>query len=118
MGRHRSNHSLFGNRENSTHSLLQAGYQITNGWNGAYPFGNPIWGTTSIKGKSLTFQKEQTPKANIVPDVHGMGARDAVYLMEKHGIKVILTGRGRVIKQSVAPGEKVKKGMKCELRMG
>ena len=47
-----------------------------------------------------------------------MGARDAVYLMEKHGIKVILTGRGRVIKQSLAPGEKVKKGMKCELRMG
>jgi putative penicillin-binding protein 2 len=38
--------------------------------------------------------------------------------MEKHGIKVILIGRGRVIQQSVAPGEKIKKGMKCELRFG
>ena len=107
-----------GNLLATDYVLNSLGFQITNGWNGAYPFGNPIWGTTTIKGKSLTFQKEQTPKANIVPDVHGMGARDAVYLMEKHGIKVILTGRGRVIKQSVAPGEKVKKGMKCELRMG
>ena len=107
-----------GNLLATDYVLNSLGFQITNGWNGAYPFGNPIWGTTSIKGKSLTFQKEQTPKADIVPDVHGMGARDAVYLMEKHGIKVILTGRGRVIKQSVAPGEKVKKGMKCELRMG
>ena len=107
-----------GNLLATDYVLNSLGFQITNGWNGAYPFGNPIWGTTTIKGKSLTFQKEQTPKGNIVPDVHGMGARDAVYLMEKHGIKVILTGRGRVIKQSVAPGEKVKKGMKCELRMG
>ena len=66
----------------------------------------------------ITFQKEDIYKSNLVPDVHGMGARDAVYLMEKHGIKAILTGRGRVIQQSLAPGEKIKKGMRCELKMG
>ena len=27
------------------------GFNVTNGWNGAYPFGNPIWGTTTANGK-------------------------------------------------------------------
>ncbi len=47
-----------------------------------------------------------------------MGARDAVYLLEKHGIKTIVVGRGRVIEQSIAPNDKVQKGMKCTLRLG
>ena len=80
--------------------------------------GNPIWGKTITNSKTLSFQKENLSKAHLVPDVHGMGARDAVYLMETHGIKAIIIGRGRVIQQSLAPGEKVKKGMRCELRMG
>ena len=79
---------------------------------------NPIWGKTITNSKTLSFQKENLSKAHLVPDVHGMGARDAVYLMETHGIKAIIIGRGRVIQQSLAPGEKVKKGMRCELRMG
>ena len=107
-----------GNLLATDYVLNALGFNITNGWNGAYPFGNPIWGNILEKGKSITFQKERVPKSDIVPDVHGMGARDAVYLMEKHGVKVVITGRGRVIQQSVTPGEKVKKGMRCELRFG
>jgi len=107
-----------GNLLATDYVLNALGFNITNGWNGAYPFGSPVWGTTTTSGKALTFQKAEAPKADIVPNVHGMGARDAVYLMEKHGIKAVITGRGRVIQQSVAPGEKVKRGMKCELKMG
>ena len=51
-----------------------------------------------------------------VPDVHNMGARDAIYLLENCGIKVIMSGRGRVIEQSLVPGEKIKQGMVCKLR--
>ena len=94
------------------------GFNVTNGWNGAYPFGNPIWGTTTENGKSLTFHRESISKGNRVPNVHGMGARDAVYLMEKQGIRVRLTGRGRVIEQSLAPGDRLKRGMQCSLRLG
>ena len=50
-----------------------------------------------------------------MPDVHGMGARDAVYLVESRGIKVRLVGRGRVVKQSIEPGTPLKIGMRCEL---
>jgi len=107
-----------GNLLATDYVLNALGFNITNGWNGSLPFGNPIWGKTITTEKAITFQKEDISKSNLVPDVHGMGARDAVYLMEKHGIKAILTGRGRVIQQSLAPGEKLKKGMRCELKMG
>ncbi len=45
-----------------------------------------------------------------VPRVIGMGAKDAVYLMEKAGLRVSLSGVGRVVSQSVSPGGKVYKG--------
>lgn len=39
-----------------------------------------------------------------VPDVRGMGLRDAVYLMEQRGLTVHVRGRGRVISQSLPAG--------------
>ncbi len=39
-----------------------------------------------------------------VPNVLGMSARDAVYLIEKTGMRVRVAGAGRVVKQSVQPG--------------
>ncbi len=41
---------------------------------------------------------------NIVPDVRGMGMRDAVYLMEYAGLTVKVSGAGKVQRQSVPPG--------------
>ena len=62
--------------------------------------------------------KEQTKQEHsLVPDVKGMGARDAVYQMESRGIKVRLTGRGTVKEQSLQAGSQVKQGMICELRL-
>lgn len=43
---------------------------------------------------------------HLVPDVTGMTARDAVFLLEKQGLKITIVGRGRVKRQSVAPGTK------------
>lgn len=94
------------------------GFNVTNGWRGAYPFGNPVWGTVTGNKRSLTFNREKVYRAGQVPDVHGMGARDAVYMMEKRGIRVRLNGRGKVLQQSLAPGDKVKKGMVCSLQLG
>lgn len=53
--------------------------------------------------------------ATQIPDVIGMGARDAVYMIESRGVRVRLRGRGRVVKQSLAPGHTIKKGDVCEL---
>lgn len=52
-----------------------------------------------------------------MPDVTGMGARDAVYLLELMGMKVTLYGRGKVYEQNIAPGTSIKKGMRCTIKL-
>lgn len=47
---------------------------------------------------------------DLVPNVLGMGARDAIYLLENAGLKVTIKGSGRVTEQSIQPGAKVVKG--------
>ena len=46
----------------------------------------------------------------LVPSVYGMGAKDAVYLLESAGLRVTLSGSGRVTAQSIKPGARVSKG--------
>jgi cell division protein FtsI (penicillin-binding protein 3) len=46
---------------------------------------------------------------NQVPDVCGMGLSDAIYVLERRGLKVIVNGRGKVIKQSILPGTRLNK---------
>jgi cell division protein FtsI (penicillin-binding protein 3) len=41
---------------------------------------------------------------NKVPDVRGMGLTDALYALEKRGLKVSISGYGKVISQSILPG--------------
>lgn len=50
-----------------------------------------------------------------VPDVANMGAKDAMFYMERSGVHVRLNGAGRVVRQSVRPGTPVTKGMTVEL---
>ncbi len=50
-----------------------------------------------------------------VPDVKGMGARDAVYALEKIGLDVSISGRGAVTSQSIKAGTKYKPGDKISL---
>ena len=53
--------------------------------------------------------------AQLVPNVLGMGAKDAVYLMEKTGLRVQLLGKGKVYIQSIAAGERIIKGQTVTL---
>ena len=52
---------------------------------------------------------------NVTPDVTGMGARDAVYLLESRGLKVKVHGRGKVKSQSYPAGRAIVKGSECVL---
>ncbi|MCM1034990.1 MAG: transpeptidase family protein [Paludibacter sp.] len=51
-----------------------------------------------------------TIRTDIVPNVIGMGAKDAVYAIEQTGMHARLSGKGKVIKQSVPQGSKPQKG--------
>jgi cell division protein FtsI (penicillin-binding protein 3) len=54
---------------------------------------------------------------NAVPDVNGMGLKDAIYLLEKIGLKVIPVGKGKVVTQSMLPGSNFKKGQKITIQL-
>ena len=58
-----------------------------------------------------------TPEDGKVPDVTGMGLRDAVYLLEQKGYQVKAVGRGAVIRQSLPPGSKSEKGRQIVIEL-
>ncbi len=53
--------------------------------------------------------------SNVVPDVKGMGLKDAVYLLENKGLIVAVSGKGKVFSQNILPGTNFKKGQKIIL---
>jgi len=54
----------------------------------------------------------------IIPDLSGMTLRDAIFLLENHGVNVAHQGEGRVITQSIPPGRKIVKGSRISLKLG
>ena len=58
---------------------------------------------------------DKNTSKGVVPNVVGMGARDAVYQLESRGVRTRLKGRGRVKSQSIYSGTAVKQGMVCDL---
>ncbi|MEI8007563.1 MAG: penicillin-binding protein [Bacteroidota bacterium] len=54
---------------------------------------------------------------NLMPDVSGMGLKDAMYILEQMGMNVVVNGRGSVVSQSVKPGTFVSKGMPVVLEL-
>ncbi len=45
-----------------------------------------------------------------VPDVRGMSLKDALFILENNGLKVVVNGVGRVKRQSLRPGTDIRKG--------
>lgn len=52
-----------------------------------------------------------------VPDVTGMGLRDALLLLENYGISVQAAGRGKVISQSLQAGSRIAPGSQIQLTL-
>jgi len=66
--------------------------------------------------KRPSLSVKNTP-SGIIPDLTGMGAKDAVYQLERRGVKAIVKGRGKVKSQSIYSGTAIKQGMACELHL-
>lgn len=56
-------------------------------------------------------------KKGMVPDVRGMGLKDALYLLESSGLKVKIEGKGKVVSQSLNPGQPVKDDNTIEIQL-
>ena len=73
-----------------------------------------VLGRLGTKGAARKMTKTA---ANLMPDVIGMGARDAVYELERRGLKVAIHGRGKVKSQSIDAGKAILAGTRCDLFM-
>ena len=75
------------------------------------------WIKAVRNGNAVTWRKNPVIKDH-VPDVQGMTLRDAIYLLEKTGLRVSHNGIGRVSEQSLSPGTRISKGSRIYLRLG
>jgi cell division protein FtsI (penicillin-binding protein 3) len=77
---------------------------------------NGEWVKTEALDKSVHYKgQEITPK--LVPNVVGMGLSDAIYLLEKSGMRVAVTGYGTVKSQSILPGQEAIPGGRIEITL-
>lgn len=67
------------------------------------------WVATRKNRDSIEFVEREII-SNLVPDVVGMGLKDALFLLENSGLHVRIYGKGKVRKQSLMAGIKVQKG--------
>ena len=105
-----------GNLVAADYVLSHLGVSTVNDWTG--DGSNAVWGSATQKTKQqIGLTQEKQFGGGHIPNVIGMGARDAVYQIEKRGVRVRLKGRGRVVKQSLEPGHAIKKGDICELQL-
>mgnify|MGYP000473182137 CR=1 FL=1 len=60
------------------------------------------------KSDSLVVMNRTVANDKTIPNVTGMGLRDALYLMENRGLKVQVQGFGKVTRQSILPGTRAR----------
>lgn len=76
------------------------------------------WSTTFLQnGNAQVMADNILPAKDKVPDVTGMGLKDAVYLLENRGLKVLASGRGKVIFQSLAQNSDFNKGQSIKIEL-
>lgn len=81
-------------------------------------YGEPLSEMTVLTAQSDSLWMERkTIPDKTVPAVVGMGLRDALFLLENRGLRVEVNGFGRVIRQSLLPGTRIK-GQTITLTLG
>ena len=94
--------TLVGSKESSTKVYEALGYTRFN-WNLL------AQGASDSTKRGLPFL-ERAVKEGVVPNVVGMGLVDALFAMENAGFKARVSGKGKVISQSLVAGERLKTG--------
>jgi cell division protein FtsI (penicillin-binding protein 3) len=58
-----------------------------------------------------------TQQQNIIPDLKGLGLKDAIYLLENLGLKVNAGGKGKVMYQSLIAGTNFNRGQAINIQL-
>jgi len=75
-----------------------------------------IWAQASIQDYAIAISPLLHASGK-TPDVLGMSAKDAVFLLESKGYKVSIYGKGKVVSQSVKVGSTILKGSTIKLQL-
>lgn len=75
------------------------------------------WVLSYCKDSVVSLKNRIIPSSAQVPNVIGMGLKDAIYLLENKGLKVKFSGMGAVKKQSLKPGQAIRKGQTIYLSL-
>ncbi|MDX1908309.1 MAG: penicillin-binding protein [Bacteroidia bacterium] len=75
------------------------------------------WVRARSNGHQVNFEELDLGDETI-PNLSGMTARDALYLLERMGLKVYIQGTGKVRRQSLMPGHKPRKDATITLYLG
>lgn len=67
--------------------------------------------------EGISLEGNTSVKKGLVPDVTGMGARDAIYLLENAGLRVTMVGAGKVRQQSIPGGSTLIKGATIKIEL-
>ncbi len=80
------------------------------------PNPDSYWVTPRTKDRSVELQTLEM-RENLIPNVYGMGLRDALFVLENRGMKVRFSGKGRVVGQSPRYGQRFRKGTVVSLEL-
>ncbi|MDH8701853.1 cell division protein FtsI (penicillin-binding protein 3) [Dysgonomonadaceae bacterium PH5-43] len=75
------------------------------------------WLDADVLDSEKLILKEKAINKETIPNVKGMGAKNAVYVLEGLGLRVNLSGKGKVASQSITPGTKIAKGQTIALQL-
>lgn len=84
----------------------------------------PEWGNTIISSAKVPQMKldreiheQADTKSPVVPDVTGLGLKDAMFIIENSGLRCRYTGTGHVTSQTPSPGAKATEGSAITLTL-
>ena len=98
-----------GYKADISRSLTELGYDYQLGKSGD-------WVNTSNSSSEIKLSDRKI-ETNTMPDVKGMTAKDAVFLLEMMGYIVKIKGYGKVVYQSVREGEEIEKGRLIQITL-
>ena len=75
------------------------------------------WVRSRVDNNAIIWKKNHSDQ-DLVPNVQGMTLRDAIYLLENKGLRVNVSGSGRVRSQSLGPGIRINRGQTINLKLG
>ena len=68
------------------------------------------WGRARVDSLSNVIITSLPPETGTMPDVRGMGLKDALFVLESRGLKVRFSGAGAVTQQSIPAGARITPG--------